>query len=48
MGTAKFDAEVNGRTETITIQDAIYCPQLGANLISISQLAKKGAEFLFH
>lgn len=48
MGTAKFPALIDGRTETVTINDAIYCPGLGANLISISQLAKKGAEFLFH
>lgn len=46
-GTISFDALIDGKVERINIQDAIYCPGLGANLISVTQLTKKGAEFLF-
>ena len=33
--------------ERLSIKNAIYHPDIGVNLISVRQLANKGAEFLF-
>jgi hypothetical protein len=43
VGTAKFKVAIHGRKEELFLERALYCPELKANLISVSQLLDKGA-----
>lgn len=43
VGTAKFEVAIHGRKEELFLKRALYCPELKANLISVSQLLDKGA-----
>ncbi|KAK9769258.1 putative Integrase catalytic domain-containing protein [Seiridium cardinale] len=46
-GSYVLSCLIEGRHETVTLTDVTYSPEVGANLISVSQLVNKGAEFLF-
>jgi hypothetical protein len=41
MGTARIQVTVTGQRKALLLTDALYCPELKANLVSASQLLKK-------
>jgi hypothetical protein len=41
IGTVKIHALVQGRQKTLLLSNALYCPSIQANLISVSQLLDK-------
>jgi hypothetical protein len=47
IGTAIVACDSNERRELLTLSDTLYHPNAGCNLISISQLRKKGAKLGF-
>jgi hypothetical protein len=47
IGTVAIACESNGRHEILTLSDTLYHPSAGCNLISVSQLRKRGAQLAF-
>jgi hypothetical protein len=46
-GSVSLACSVKGRRTTIVLKNIIYCPDISVNLISVSQLLKKGATVTF-
>ena len=46
-GTVKLTLEMNGRSKPCTIQNVLHVPNLGYQLLSVSQLSKSGIQTLF-
>lgn len=46
-GNYTYKNLIDGEIHTTTIKDAVYCPEIGVNLLSVSYLISKGAEVLF-
>lgn len=44
IGTATFYVSINGQPHTLRLTNALYCPDLQANLISASQLLNKNVK----
>lgn len=47
QGTANIHVMIDGKSKLVKVSDTICCPDLTCNLPSVSQLTRKGAEFLF-
>jgi len=46
-GTVKFKMRVEGTLRSITLNNAMYIPDLRSNLISVSRLLEKGVDAIF-
>lgn len=47
IGTVKLECNVDGKRVLMLLTDTVFCPDMGVNLISISQLLQKGAQVSF-
>ena len=47
VGTVKVDCSVRGRQSFMLLTNTLYCPTMGVNLISVSQLLQVGAKVNF-
>ena len=47
VGTAKLTCNVGGRPVLMLLPDVLFCPDMGVNLISITQLLQAGAKASF-
>ena len=46
-GDYLLNCRVEGKARSVLLKDVVYSPEASCNLISVSQLVKRGAEFLF-
>ena len=47
IGTIRIFCDIHGKKQSLTIQNVRYCPDATVNLISVSQLIKRGARCIF-
>jgi hypothetical protein len=47
IGTAKIECEVGGERIIMLLNNTLFCPELGCNLVSVSQLLDTGAGISF-
>lgn len=47
-GTIVIDVSIPGRHQKVTIEDVLYVPDLGANLLSISQIIRRNKKVVFN
>src|SRR5438045_4840962 len=47
VGTLKVDCNVQGKQSFMLLTNTLYCPTIGVNLISVSQLLQVGAKVNF-